>query len=141
MKTKWSKFEILVTGLSVAIMPLTAWLLAAGCSLLGRNTALLSFAAFFFVPLFGTALLVRFLKRRGKRVLPAAVAATVLVVLLSLALKNHVKFARLVNQITGYYNLEGSYFLALFALLICGGALVGIGAGALLSKINRETAG
>ena len=138
MKTTWSKFELLVTCFSVVMIPLAAWSAAICFTLTGSNTAIPSFVALFLVPLICTAILVRFLKRHGKRIWPATSVITVLLALLILSLKNHVAFAKLIHQITGYYNLEASYFFALFMLLICCGTLSGIGIGSLLSRYETR---
>ena len=88
------------------------------------------------MPLICTTVLVHFLKRRSKRVWPAATTLTILLVLFGLANKFNTEFTRLINLVTGYYNLEATFFFTLFVLLMCGGALVGIGVGALLGHSN-----
>ena len=139
MKAKWSKFEILVTCLSVAIIPMAAWLTAAAIPLMfGPDTALLSFVALFFVTLICTAVLVCFLKKRNKRIWPGTIVLTVLLSSLGLAAKNLSKSARLIKLITGHYNIEAVGFDILFLILLCSGALVGIGAGSLIAS-KRNT--
>ena len=69
MRAKWSKFEILVTCLSVAIIPLAARLISIVPTLIFAPSSLLLtylfLSSLFLVPLIGTAILVRFLKKRG----------------------------------------------------------------------------
>ena len=127
MKTKWSKFEILVTGFSIVMIPQAARMAAGFFS--GRYVI----PILFLVPLISTAILVYFLKRRGKQVWFATAFVIALLILLGLAAKYHVKVTRLVKLVTGHFNLESTGFSIMIGLLICGGALVGIGAGALLS--------
>ena len=139
MKAKWSKFEILVTCLSVAIIPMAAWLMAIAFDLIfAPGHALLFLGTLVFATLLCTAALVRFLRIRGKHVWPASTALTVLLVLFGLACKFHTEFTKLTHLVTGHYNLEASFFFALFVLLICGGALVGIGIGTLLSTMSKK---
>lgn len=137
MKAKWSKFEILVTCLSVAIMPLAARLISIVPTLILAPGSLLltylSLSSLFLVPVIGTAFLVRFLNRRGKRVRPAATVLAVVMALLGLAGKYLSEFTRFVKLITGYYNAEAIGFFLLMMLLMFGGALTGIGIGCLIS--------
>lgn len=69
MKRTWNKFEILVTGLSIVIIPLSAWLISIIFTLIIAPGSLLltylSLSSLFLVPLIGFAILVRFLKRHG----------------------------------------------------------------------------
>ena len=134
MKAKWSKFEILVTCLSVAIIPLAARLGPITISLIfGPDTALLSFSALFLIPLICTAILVRFLKRRSKRVWPAAAVLAAVMATLGLAAKYLSEFTRFVKLVSGHYNAEAIGFFLLMMLLMFGGALTGIGIGCLIS--------
>ena len=140
MRAKWSKFEILVTCLSVAIIPLAARLISIVPTLIFAPGSLLltylSLSSLFLVPLIGTAILVRFLKRRGKRVWPAAAILAAVMALLGLAGKFLSGFTRFVKLITGHYNAEANGFFLLMMLLIFGGALAGIGVGVLISRLN-----
>ena len=143
MRAKWSKFEMLVTCLSVAIIPLAARLISIVPTLIFAPGSLLltylSLSSLFLVPLIGTAILVRFLKRRGKRVWPAAAILAAVMALLGLAGKFLSGFTRFVKLITGYYNAEAIGFFLLMLLLMFGGALVGVGADALISYLNGKT--
>ena len=69
MRAKWSKFEILVTCLSIVITPLAARLTSIVFTLiLDPGTLLLTYlslSTLFLVPLICAALLVRFLKMRS----------------------------------------------------------------------------
>ena len=145
MKAKWSKFEILVTCLSVAIIPLAARLISIVPTLIFAPSSLLltylSLSSLFFVPLIGTAILVRFLKKRGKRVWPAAVVLAVVVTLLGLAGKYLSEFTRFVKLVSGHYNAEANGFFLLMMLLMFGGALAGIGVGALLARLPVKSKG
>lgn len=138
MKAKWSKFEILVTCLSVAIIPLAARLISIVPTLIFAPGSLLltylSLSSLFLVPLIGAAILVRFLKSRGKRIWPAAVVLSAVMALLGLAGKYLSEFTRLVNKVTGHYNAEANGFFLLMMLLMFGGALAGIGAGSLIAS-------
>ena len=138
MKAKWSKFEILVTCLSVAIIPLAARLISIVPTLIFAPGSLLltylSLSSLFLVPLIGAAILVRFLKSRGKRIWPAATVLAVVMVLLGLAAKYLSEFTRFVNLVTGHYNAEANGFFLLMMLLMFGGALAGIGAGSLIAS-------
>ena len=140
MRAKWSKFEILVTCLSVAIIPLAARLISIVPTLIFAPSSLLltylSLSSLFLVPLIGTAILVRFLKKRGKRVWPAATILAVVMALLGLAGKYLSEFTRFVKLVTGHYNAEANGFFLLMMLLIFGGALAGIGVGVLISRLN-----
>ena len=144
MKCTWSKFEILVTCLSVAIIPLAARLISIVPTLIFAPGSLLltylSFSSLFLVPLIGAAILVRFLKSRGKRIWPAATILAVVMVLLGLAGKYLSEFTRFVKLITGHYNAEANGFFLLMMLLMFGGALVGIGIGALIFAIKGSKA-
>ena len=135
MKKTWSKFEILVTCISVAIIPMAAWL--AALLFTGTGTAIASLTALFLVPLICTAALVRFLKLHGKRIWPASVTLIVLLAFLCLAAKYNTELPRMIKQLTGYYNLDATAFFTLFATLICGGALAGTGVGSLLAAKAR----
>ena len=108
MKAKWSKFEILVTCLSVAIIPLAARLVSIVPTLIFAPSSLLltylSLSSLFLIPLIGTAILVRFLKMRNKRVWPAAAVLTLAIALFGLAGKYLSEFTRFVKFITGHYN-------------------------------------
>ena len=143
MKTKWSKFEILVTCLSVAIIPLAARLVSIVPTLIFAPSSLLltylSLSSLFLVPLIGTAILVRFLKRRGKHIWPAAVVLAVVVTLLGLAGKYLSEFTRFVKLVSGHYNAEANGFFLLMMLLMFGGALAGIGVGALLARLPGKS--
>ena len=147
MKATWSKFEILVTCLSVAIIPLAARLISIVFTLIFDPGSLLltylSLSSLFLVPLIGSAILVRFLKRRGKHVWPAATILAAVMVLLGLAGKYLSEFTRFVKLITGHYNAEANGFFLLMMLLMFGGALAGIGTGSLLtptrSNLKSET--
>ena len=86
------------------------------------------------MPLIGTAILVRFLKKRGKRVWPAATILAVVMALLGLAGKYLSEFTRFVKLVTGHYNAESNGFFLLMMLLMFGGALAGIGAGSLIAS-------
>lgn len=138
MRAKWSKFEILVTCLSVAIIPLAARLISIVPTLIFAPGSLLltylSLPSLFLVPLIGAAILVRFLKSRGKRIWPAAVVLSAVMALLGLAGKYLSEFTRLVNKVTGHYNAEANGFFLLMMLLMFGGALAGIGAGSLIAS-------
>ena len=144
MKCTWSKFEILVTCLSVAIIPLAARLISIVPTLIFAPGSLLltylSLSSLFLVPVIGTAILVRFLKSRGKRIWPAATILAVVMVLLGLAGKYLSEFTRFVKLITGHYNAEANGFFLLMMLLMFGGALVGIGIGALIFAIKGSKA-
>ena len=144
MKCTWSKFEILVTCLSVAIIPLAARLISIVPTLIFAPGSLLltylSLSSLFLVPLIGAAILVRFLKSRGKRIWPAATILAVVMVLLGLAGKYLSEFTRFVKLITGHYNAEANGFFLLMMLLMFGGALVGIGIGALIFAIKGSKA-
>ena len=142
MRAKWSKFEILVTCLSVAIIPLAARLISVVPTLIFDPGSLLltylSLSSLFLVPLIGTANLVCFLKKRGKRIWPATVVLTLAIALFGLAGKYLAEFTRLVNRVTGYYNAEANGFFLLMTLLMCGGALLGFGAGSFLVRMTRK---
>ena len=88
------------------------------------------------MPLIGAAILVRFLKSRGKRIWPAATILAVVMALLGLAGKYLSEFTRFVKLITGHYNAEANGFFLLMMLLMFGGALAGIGVGVLISRLN-----
>lgn len=134
MKRTWNKFEVSVTCLTLAIIPMAAWL---GAQLFrGASTAIGSLAALFLIPLGCTAVLVRFHRKRGNRVWPAALVLTVLLALLGLAAKYNTEFTKIMKQMTGYYNQEATGFFVFFLLLMCGGALVGTGIGTLLGNIK-----
>jgi len=145
MKAKWSKFEILVTCLSVAIIPLAARLVSIAPTLILAPSSLLltylSLSSLFLVPLIGTAILVRFLKRRGKHIWPAAVVLAVVVTLIGLAGKYLSEFTRFVKLVSGHYNAEANGFFLLMMLLMFGGALAGIGVGALLARLPVKSKG
>ena len=138
MRAKWSKFEILVTCLSVAIIPLAARLISIVPTLIFAPGSLLltylSLSSLFLVPLIGAAILVRFLKSRGKRIWSAAVVLSAVMALLGLAGKYLSEFTRLVNKVTGHYNAEANGFFLLMMLLMFSGALAGIGAGSLIAS-------
>ena len=138
MRAKWSKFEILVTCLSVAIIPLAARLISIVPTLIFAPGSLLltylSLSSLFLVPLIGAAILVRFLKSRGKRAWPAAAILATVMALLGLAGKYLSEFTRFVKLITGHYNAEANGFFLLMMLLMFGGALAGIGAGSLIAS-------
>ena len=138
MRAKWRKFEILVTCLSVAIIPLAARLISIVPTLIFAPGSLLltylSLSSLFLVPLIGAAILVRFLKSRGKRIWPTATVLAVVMVLLGLATKYLSEFTRFVNLVTGHYNAEANGFFLLMMLLMFGGALAGIGAGSLIAS-------
>ena len=139
MKAKWSKFEILVTCLSIAITPMTAWLLAMAADLIfAPSNALLFLSSLVFVTLLCTAILVCFLKMRGKRVWPASIALTMLLALLGLAANYLWEFTKFIKPLTGHSNTEANGFYLLFLILLCSGALVGIGVGALLARLSRK---
>ena len=144
MKCTWSKFEILVTCLSVAIIPLAARLISIVPTFIFAPGSLLltylSLSSLFLVPVIGTAILVRFLNRRGKRVWPAAAVLAVVMALLGLAGKYLSEFTRFVKLITGHYNAEANGFFLLTMLLMFGGALAGIGIGCIISpKRNGDS--
>jgi len=145
MREKWSKFEILVTCLSVAIIPLAARLVSIAPTLILAPSSLLltylSLSSLFLVPLIGTAILVRFLKRRGKHIWPAAVVLAVVVTLIGLAGKYLSEFTRFVKLVSGHYNAEANGFFLLMMLLMFGGALAGIGVGALLARLPVKSKG
>ena len=82
--------------------------------------------------------LVRFLRMREKRVWPASIALTVLLVLLGLAAKYLWEFTKFIKPLTGHSNTEANGFYLLFLILLCSGALVGIGVGALLARLSRK---
>ncbi|MGN0313780.1 MAG: hypothetical protein ACI4EG_03195 [Fusicatenibacter sp.] len=137
MKCSWSRFEILVTCISAAIIPMAAWLTAIALHwMFGPNTTPLSLSAFFMVSLVCTTALVRFLKMRGKHVWPAAAVLSVLLALLGLASTHLWEFTQLVHPLTGHYNSEAIGFSILFLILLCAGTLAGIGAGSLLSSVK-----
>ena len=139
MKQKWSRFEILVTCLSIATIPIAARLAAVGLTLLETSTSIPALAALFVVPLICTAGLVHFLKKRGKQVRPAVAILTVAVALFGLAGKYLSEFTRLVKLITGHYNAEANGFFLLMMLLMFGGALAGISIGCLIYRMfNRK---
>ena len=134
MRAKWSKFEILVTCLSVAITPMAAWLLAMTADLIfAPSNALLFLGSLVLVTLLCIAALVRFLRMRGKHVWPASIALTVLLILLGLAAKYIWEFTKFIKPLTGHSNTEAIGFYLLFLILLCSGALLGIGVGALIS--------
>ena len=145
MREKCSKLEILVTCLSVAIIPLAARLVSIAPTLILAPSSLLltylSLSSLFLVPLIGTAILVRFLKRRGKHIWPAAVVLAVVVTLLGLAGKYLSEFTRFVKLVSGHYNAEANGFFLLMMLLMFGGALAGIGVGALLARVPVKSKG
>ena len=144
MRAKWSKFEILLTCLSIVITPLAARLTSIVCTLiLDPGTLLLTYlslSTLFWVPLICAALLVRFLKMRGKRVWPATTVLAVVMVLSGLAGKYLSEFTRFVKLITGHHNAEANGFFLLTILLMLGGALAGIGVGCIISpKRNGDS--
>lgn len=142
MKSNWSKFEIMVTVLSVIAIPLTARVALVALAFAGISTAIPSvIISLFFVPLICTALLVNFLKSRDKRVWPATAVLSVFLLLFGTAHRFNVEFTKLIDLVTGYYNLETIGFYTFFALLICGGSLVGIVVGVLLAALNRKNLG
>ena len=142
MRAKWSKFEILVTCLSVAIIPLAARLISIVPTLIFAPGSLLltylSLSSLFLAPLIGTAILVRFLKKRGKRVWPATAVLVAVMATLGLAAKYLSEFTRFVKLVTGHYNAEANGFFLLMMLLMFGGALAGIGVGALHAHLSRK---
>jgi len=133
MKRTWSKFEKQVTYLTLAIIPMAAWLAAE--LFRGVNAAMASFAALVLIPLLCTAALARFHKKRGNRVWPASVVLALSSALLCVALKYNAELAGLVHRITGYHNLELVVVVSLFILLVCSGALIGTGIGFLLPGV------
>lgn len=142
MKAKWSKFEILVTYLSIAITPMAAWLLAMVADLIfAPSDALLFLGSLVFVTLLCTAALVRFLRMRGKRVWPASIALTALLVLLGLAARYLWEFTKFIKPLTGHNNTEAIGFYLLFLILLCSGALLGIGVGSFLVRLTRKNKG
>lgn len=132
MKTRWSKFEIMITCLSAVCIPLATQL---SVMILGeRISAVVSLSLFFLVPMICTVILVCFLKKRGKEIRYAAVVLVMLLFLSCLAARFNTEVTQLIDTMTGYYNLETVGFLTFFAILECCGALVGIGIGTLFSN-------
>lgn len=129
-KNTWTPFEIWVSVLTAAIIPLAAWLSVQLLHGLGTPFCL---AAVFLIPAACTAHLVRVLKARKKRVLPAVLALTAAVIFLCAAI-NHIRFwAEHLYRLTGCYQPEAVAILLLYSLLLFDGALAGIGIGVYVS--------
>lgn len=140
-KIRWTPFELHVACLTAAIIPLAAWLSAQLLQPLGTAVCL---SAVFFVSTVCTAALIRLLKGRGKRVWPAGAVLLALILLLCAGLGNLRVPVQLFARLTGQYAPESVAFALLFLLLLCDGALAGIGIGTgvcAMQKRGRRSAG
>ena len=73
--------------------------------------------------------------RRGKPIWPWVAVLIVCLGVIVLLTRNLPVAARIIAVFTDFYDLESTGFYLLFALLICGGMLVGVLAGALLARL------
>ena len=79
-----------------------------------------------------------FWARKGRRVWPWILALTIFLGLLFLLSRNLNTAAHLVAVFTDFYDTESTAFLLLFAMLTCGGMLLGVALAAAVAWVLRK---
>ena len=129
--TKWTKKDVFLTVSINLLAALIAFAIAgSGLSF--------SVYALFFVPLAFTAVLAWLLNKRGRRVRFLAALLALLDGLLLVALMNSNGVTRMIDRLTGYYNVEAITFLLAIPLCYGLGLLIGLGLGSLLAQPGKR---
>lgn len=131
----WTKSELALSVLAALAAILAGRFLGPLLGQLLSSSALLSLFLMFLFPIPVMALPFFHWDRRGKPIWPWVAVLIVCLGVIVLLTRNLPVAARIIAVFTDFYDLESTGFYLLFALLICGGMLVGVLAGALLARL------
>lgn len=131
----WTKSELALSVLAALAAILAGRFLGPLLGQLLSSSALLSLFLMFLFPIPVMALPFFHWDRRGKPIWPWVAVLIVCLGVIVLLTRNLPVAARIIAVFTDFYDLESTGFYLLFALLICGGMLVGVLVGALLARL------
>lgn len=131
----WTKSELALSVLAALAAILAGRFLGPLLGQLLSSSALPSLFLMFLFPIPVMALPFFHWDRRGKPIWPWVTVLIVCLGVIVLLTRNLPVAARIIAVFTDFYDLESTGFYLLFALLICGGMLVGVLVGALLARL------
>ena len=133
--SRWTKSELALVVITALAAILAGRFLGPWLGQLLSSSALLSLFLMFLFPIPVMALPFFHWDRRGKPVWAWAAVLIVCLGVIVLLTRNLPVAARIIAVFTDFYDLESTGFYLLFAMLICGGMLVGVLVGALLARM------
>lgn len=133
--SRWTKSELALSLITALAAILAGRFLGPWLGQLLSSNVMLSFLLMFLLPIPVMALPLFHWNRQGKPIWPWAAVLIVCLGAIVLLSRNLPVAARMIAVLTDYYDFESTGFYLLFALLICGGMLVGVLVGALLARL------
>lgn len=131
----WTKSELALSVITAVIAIAAGRFLGPWLGQLLSSNVMLSFFLMFLFPIPVMALPFFHWDRRGKPIWAWIAVLIVCLGAIVLLSRNLPVAARVIAVFTDYYDLESTGFYLIFALLICGGMLVGVLLGALLARL------
>lgn len=131
----WTKSELALSVITAVIAIAAGRFLGPWLGQLLSSNVMLSFFLMFLFPIPVMALPFFHWDRRGKPIWTWIAVLIVCLGAIVLLSRNLPVAARVIAVFTDYYDLESTGFYLIFALLICGGMLVGVLVGALLARL------
>lgn len=133
--SRWTKSELALSVITVLAAIAAGRFLGPLLGQLLSSNVMLSFFLMFLLPIPVMALPFFHWDRRGKPIWPWVAVLILCLGAIVLLSRNLPVAARIIAVFTDYYDFESTGFYLLFALLICGGMLVGVLVGALLARL------
>lgn len=131
----WTKSELALSVITAVIAIAAGRFLGPWLGQLLSSNVMLSFFLMFLFPIPVMALPFFHWDRRGKPIWAWIAVLIVCLGAIVLLTRNLPVAARIIAVFTDFYDLESTGFYLIFALLICGGMLVGVLVGALLARL------
>lgn len=131
----WTKSELALSVITAVIAIAAGRFLGPWLGQLLSSNVMLSFFLMFLFPIPVMALPFFHWDRRGKPIWAWIAVLIVCLGAIVLLSRNLPVAARVIAVFTDFYDLESTGFYLIFALLICGGMLVGVLVGALLARL------
>lgn len=131
----WTKSELALSVITAVVAIAAGRFLGPWLGQLLSSNVMLSFFLMFLFPIPVMALPFFHWDRRGKPIWAWIAVLIVCLGAIVLLTRNLPVAARIIAVFTDYYDLESTGFYLIFALLICGGMLVGVLVGALLARL------
>lgn len=131
----WTKSELALSVITAVVAIAAGRFLGPWLGQLLSSNVMLSFFLMFLFPIPVMAIPFFHWDRRGKPIWAWIAVLIVCLGAIVLLTRNLPVAARIIAVFTDYYDLESTGFYLIFALLICGGMLVGVLVGALLARL------
>lgn len=131
----WTKSELALSVITAVVAIAAGRFLGPWLGQLLSSNVMLSFFLMFLFPIPVMALPFFHWDRRGKPIWAWIAVLIVCLGAIVLLTRNLPVAARMIAVFTDFYDLESTGFYLIFALLICGGMLVGVLVGALLARL------